>query len=342
MKAVVYDQPRQFSVRNLPVPEPGPGQVRLRMVLTGICGTDVHIHDGDFFASFPLTPGHEPLGIVDQLGDGVEGLRIGQRVAANGNSGCGHCLYCQRGQPLLCRNLQALGVTGPGGFADYMLVPAKQCFLVDDLAPEVAVMVEPTACAMHGIEVLAVRPGSTALIFGAGPTGLIFAQLLAHHGAASVTVPAPTDFKLDLARRLGIDQTVLIDRHDAARSAQLVRQLAPDGFDVVVDATGAATVSEQCLGLVRDGGTVLFYGVTRPDDRVSVSPYDVYRREITLKGSFAQVHSFPNAIAALRSRRVRTDGIITHTFSLDDYGSALEAVRSDETCLKAVIQVGER
>src|SRR5262249_9539591 len=147
----------------------------------------------------PLTPGHEPVGVIDQLGAGVEGLRVGQRVAANGNSGCGVCAFCQRGRPLLCRNLRALGVTGPGGFADYMIVPSGQCFAVDDLEPDVAVMVEPTACAMHGMDLLALRPGSDALIFGAGPTGLVLAQLLAHNGAARVVVAAPTAFKLDLA-----------------------------------------------------------------------------------------------------------------------------------------------
>lgn len=337
MRAVVYDGPRAFQVRTIDTPEPGPGEVRLRMVVTGVCGTDVHIHDGDFFASFPLTPGHEPVGIVDQLGDGVDGLRLGQRVAANGNSGCGRCAFCQQGRPLLCRDLRALGVTGPGGFAEYMLVPAGQCFPVDDLAPEVAVMVEPAACAMHGMETLALRPGADALIFGSGPTGLVLAQLLMHHGAARVVVASPSAFKLDLARAFGVDATVLVDRHDATESARRVRDLAPDGFDVVVDATGAASVSAECCALTRDGGTVLIYGVTRPDDRIPISPYDIYRRELTIKGSFAQVNSFPASIAVLRSGRVRTEGIITHRFPLERFGDALEAVRSEPSCLKAVV-----
>jgi D-arabinitol dehydrogenase (NADP+) len=337
MQAVVYDQPRDFSVRVVETPEPGPGEVRLRMLVTGICGTDLHIHDGDFFARFPLTPGHEPVGIVDKLGAGVEGPRLGARVAANGNSGCGTCAFCQRGRPLLCRDLRALGVTGPGGFAEYMLVPGGQCFPVDDLAPDVAVMVEPTACAMHGMETLEMRPGSDAVIFGAGPTGLVLAQLLMHQGAARVVVAAPTAFKLDLARSFGVDETVLVDRHDATASARRVRDLAPDGFDVVVDATGAAAVSAECLALARDGGSILFYGVTHPEDRIPLSPYEVYRRELTIKGSFAQVNSFPTSIAVLRSGRVRTEGLITHRFPLERFGAALEAVRGDETCLKAVV-----
>jgi D-arabinitol dehydrogenase (NADP+) len=339
MKAVVYDAPGRFSVTSVPTPEPEPGEVRVQMAATGICGTDLHIHDGNFFAAFPLTPGHEPFGIVDAVGDGVEGVRVGGRVAVNGNSGCGRCEFCTRGRPLLCRDLRALGVTGPGGFAEFMLAPAGQCFPIDDLEDDAAVMVEPTACAVHGLETLELAPGSDALLFGAGPTGLMLAQLLAANGAARVTVAAPTEFKLELARDLGADEAVRIPRDDQDEAERRLRYVAPDGFDVVVDATGAAAVSQLAVSLAKDGGTVLWYGVTRPDDRVSLSPYDVYRRELTIKGSFAQVSSFPQAIAALRSGRVRTDGVITHRFPLDRFGDALEAVRSDESCLKAAVQL---
>jgi D-arabinitol dehydrogenase (NADP+) len=165
----------------------------------------------------------------------------------------------------------------------------------------------------------------------------VLAQLLVHSGAARVVVAAPTAFKLELARRYGIDETILVDRADPAGSVQGLRALASERFDVVVDATGSATVSAQCIGLARDGGTVMIYGVTRPDERIPISPYEIYRRELTIKGSFAQVSSFPLAIAALRSGRVRTDGIITHRFPLDRFGEALEAVRSDVTCLKAAV-----
>jgi D-arabinitol dehydrogenase (NADP+) len=336
MRAVVFDRPRSFGVRDVATPEPGRGEVRVAMAIAGVCGTDVHIHDGTFFASFPLTPGHEPAGIVAEVGEGVESVRVGQRVAVNGNSGCGACWFCVRGRPLLCRNLNALGVTGPGGFAEYMLAPAAQVFPVDDLEPDVAVMVEPTACSVHGIETLDPSPGCDALVLGAGPTGLMLAQLLAHSGAARVTVAAPTEFKLDLARSFGVDETVQVDRDDPAAK---LRDLAPDGFDVVVDATGSSRVSEEAIALVRDGGTVLFYGVVRPDDRIAVSPYDIYRRELTIKGSFAQVDCFPRSIAMLRSGRVRTDGVITHRYPLDAFGDVIETVRTDPRCLKAVVEI---
>jgi D-arabinitol dehydrogenase (NADP+) len=337
MKAVVYDRPEHFRVSEIPTPEPGPGEVRVRLQMTGVCGTDVHIHAGRFFSSYPLIPGHEPTGVVDALGQGVTGIEVGRRVAVNGNTGCGSCDSCRRGYPLLCANLRCLGVNGPGGFAEHMLAPAGNVFPVDDLPVEVAAMTEPTACAMHGMDVLGLRPGSDVLLFGAGPTGLILAQLLLHGGAARLTVAAPTAYKLELARSFGVDETALVDRHDAAAGAQRVRRLAPDGFDVVIDATGSSAVTQQALGLTRDRGTLLVYGVTGQDDRIAVSPYDIYRRELTIKGSFAQVSSFPSAIAMLRSGRVRTEGIITHRFPLDRFADALEAVQHDERCHKAVM-----
>lgn len=335
MKAVVYEAPERFAVREIPTPEPGPGEVRFRVELAGVCGTDQHVHDGSFFASFPLTPGHEPVGVVDAIGEGVEGFRIGQRIVANGVGGCGLCANCRRGRSLLCTSLTALGVTGAGAFAEQMVAPAAWCFDADDLTPEVAVLAEPTACAIHGLERLRVHPGSSALVFGAGPTGLILAQLLASGGATHVTVAAPSAPKLELARSLGIDAVARIGRDES--EYRELREAAPDGYDVVVDATGAAAVTERAFGHVRDGGTLLVYGVTSPDDRVSLSPFEIYRREITVTGSFAQNTSFPDALSALRSGRVRTEGLITHRFGLEEFGEALAAVSADPTAHKVVV-----
>jgi D-arabinitol dehydrogenase (NADP+) len=277
------------------------------------------------------------VGVVDSLGEGVGDLQAGQRVAADNTVLCGHCYHCRRDEPLFCKNFYSLGVNGPGGFADFVLVRAEKCFPVDDLSEEVAVMVEPTACVVHGLDVLALRPGSDVLVFGAGPTGLLLAQLVLHGGASRVTVAAPTRFKLDLARSYGVDETVQLDRSDPAAGTRDLRSLAPEGFDVVVEATGAVPVLERAVGLTKIGGTLMVYGMASAEDRLAVSPYDVFRRQLTIKGSFAQTHCFDRAIALLRSGRVRTDGIVTHRFDLDGFGAALTALSSDPTCLKSAI-----
>jgi D-arabinitol dehydrogenase (NADP+) len=337
MRAVVYSAPRQFDVRTVPTPEPGVGEVRLAVEMAGMCGTDLHIHDGGFFSKYPLTPGHEIVGRVDAVGEAADGLAVGQRVAADNTVLCGHCPSCRRDEPLFCRNFYSLGVNGPGAFAEFVIVHAEKCFPADDLSLSTAVMTEPTACAIHGMDVLNLRPGSDVLVFGAGPTGLVLAQLLVHGGAARVTVAAPTEFKLALARDYGVDTTVQIDRVNPGASLAALRGDAPDGYDVVVEATGAAVVGELCLPLARDGGTVLIYGMADEKAVLSMHPYEIFRRELTVKGSFAQTHCFDRALAVLRSGRVRTEGIVTHEFDLGAYDRALEALRNDPSCMKASI-----
>ena len=339
MRAVVYDAPRAYSVTDIPTPEAATGEVRIKVVQVGICGTDLHIHEGDFNAVFPLIPGHELVGVIDQLGVGVSGLALGESVSVNPNVHCGSCSYCRSGRPILCENLKGLGSNFPGFFAEYVTVPEDLVFSTEGLSRDVAVFTEPAACAMHGLETLGVRPGASALVLGAGPTGLLLAQFIAAGGAASVTVAAPTQFKLETAVALGIDRTVRIDRDDTEGNLEKLRAASPggDGYDFVVEATGSTRIAESCVPLTRNGGTVMIYGVTRAEEIVSFHPFDVFRREITIKGSFAEITSFAAAIAALRAGRARTDGIITHRFSLEDYGKALDALQSDPTVHKIVI-----
>jgi D-arabinitol dehydrogenase (NADP+) len=341
VKAVRYAEPEHWQLADLPDPEPGPGEIRVRVRAAGVCGTDVHLHHGEFGHVYPLVPGHEVIGEVDQAGPGVDtvagGLAPGTLVAVDNMVSCGTCAMCRQARPAFCASLRAMGVFEDGGFAEYLNVPAVNCHPASDLGPDVAVLAEPTACALHGIDILAPKPGSDALIFGAGPTGLILAQLLSAAGAARVTVAAPTAAKLELAAGWGAE-TVLATRADPGQTARQLRDKAPDGFDVVIDATGVPAVLEQCPPLTAVGGTILVYGVTPEQAVWPVSPYDVFRRELTIKGSFSQAFSFDRALRMLRAGRVRTDGMITHRFGLAGYGDALAAVSGDTSCLKAIIE----
>jgi D-arabinitol dehydrogenase (NADP+) len=326
-------------VTEIPAPQVGPAEVRIKVDQVGVCGTDLHIHEGDFNAVFPLIPGHELVGVVDQVGEGVSRFGLGEQVTVNPNVYCGHCQYCLAGRLILCENLQGYGSNFPGFFAEYVTVPERLVFSVEGLPRDTAVFAEPAACAMHGVETLQIRPGASALVFGAGPTGLLLAQLIANGGAASVTVAAPSRFKLETAEKLGVDRTVQIERGDAEGNVRRLREQSPngDGYDIVVEATGSTSIGELCVPLTRNGGTVMIYGVTRGEDVLAFHPFDVFRREITIKGSFAEISSFGAAIEALRGGRVKTDGIISHRFGLDDYAKALDVLANDPTVHKVVI-----
>ncbi|HVT67106.1 MAG TPA: zinc-binding dehydrogenase, partial [Trebonia sp.] len=211
-----------------------------------------------------------------------------------------------------------------------------RCFPVGDLAADAAVFAEPTACVVHGLDVLRLVPGSSVLVFGAGPTGLILTQLLARSGAGHLTVGAPSAAKLALAKAGGADDVVQLDRSDIGASAGRLRALAPEGFDVVIDATGSVDVLGVTLDLARTGGTVFVYGMTPEASRWPVSPYEVFRRELVIKGSFAQQFSFDRAVDLLRRGKVKTGPMITHRFPLEKYADALDAV-SDSASVKTVI-----
>jgi D-arabinitol dehydrogenase (NADP+) len=338
VKAVVYEAPRNFAVKEVPTPEPRLGEVRIKIELSGVCGTDLHNHEGNFLAEFPLIPGHEMVGRIDALGADVEKFAVGERVTVNPVLYCKNCEFCLEGRPILCLNREGLGTNGPGFFAEYVVVPTDLVFSVGSLDVDTAVFAEPAACAMHGLHTLEIKGGSKALVLGAGPTGLLLAQLMMTGGAASVTVAASSQFKLDRAKALGVDRTLLMDRADIAKSERDLRAMAPSGFDVVVEATGSTQVGEICVSLTRSGGIVMIYGVTEPSAKMFINPFDVFHREITIKGSFAELNTFPATLAALQTGRVRTDGIITHRYPLEEYGAALEALRSDPTVHKVVLE----
>lgn len=324
MKAIVYDAPRSYAYRDVPEPELTGNDVLIQVKGCGLCGTDLHIHEGEFGPRFPLIPGHEFTGEIAAVGDGVTAWQPGDRVVANCNRSCGGCFYCRRGQYLLCERLEAYGIQMDGGFAEFMRVHAGDVFRVNKLSWREAIMVEPTACAVHGVEVLGVKPGADVLLFGAGPTGQVLAQLLKYNGAATLTVAAPAGPKLALAERLSADRVVAVDRHDPEKHRRALQEISPHGFDYVVEATGAPNMCEEALRQVRRGGEVLIYGVYPEGATASFNPFDVFRREITIKGSFAQIDTFDRALAYLENGKVRVNEIVTDEFELKDWGRALE------------------
>lgn len=341
MRALVYDVPKQFSVKEVPTPEPKAGEVRIKVLMAGVCGTDIHLHNGTFIGKYPLIPGHEMVGIIDKLGEGVNdeytNFHVGQQVTMNGNFACGECESCKRGEPLFCEQLTCLGCNGDGAFAEYMVVPKKLVYDAEGLDPEMVVFTEPLACTVHGMDVLQPKVGDDVLIIGAGSTSAMMAQLLIHGGAGHVTVAASKEFKLKLFKEYGVNDTVLIDRKDANKTAEILRQYRPGGFDIVIDATGAPSIQEICTSLVKSGGTVMFYGVGKKDTPIKLDAYDVFEREITIKGSFAQVNSFAGSLEMLRSGRIRTDGLITHKFGLEEWQDVLDKHANDGSVHKMVI-----
>ncbi len=337
MRAIVYDAPRRFSYREIAMPELAPDEVLLRVRSCGICGTDLHIHEGEFLAQFPLIPGHEFAGEVVNVGTAVEGVNAGERVVCDNTELCGHCLYCRRDQPLFCENFLSHGVNIAGGQAEYIAVKAEKVFPIRNLNWQEAALVEPTACAVHGMDVIALKPGSSVLLFGAGPTGILLAQLLKLNGAVHLTVAAPPGPKLDIVSRLAADDVVPIDRNDAQQHRQHLLQTYRHGFDYVIEATGSPQLCDEALQYACPGGHVVVYGVYPASARIHWSPYEIFQKQLTILGSFAQTHCFDRALSYLESHQLKVNEMVTHTFALQEYARALETLRSREG-IKIIIQ----
>jgi len=284
-----------------------------------------------------LIPGHEIVGTIAKIGKDVKGFEVGDRVVADPGITCQKCFFCKRGNDMMCENFHGLGVTCDGGFAEYFPVQGQKVYKIHNLTDEAATLVEPTACAVHGVDKLKLRMGSEVLIFGCGPTGLMMAQLLKLNGAERLVVAAPPGPKLDLAKKLGIaDEYVELDRANAQSVYAKLKQDNPYGFDAVIEATGNEGVVNESLNHVRKGGKLLVYGVYNDKDLVKWPPVKIFREEIEIMGSFAQSFCFPRAVAYLDSGKIKTEGIVTHVFGIDQYQEALDAMTSRKSIKIAI------
>ncbi|KAI5855907.1 chaperonin 10-like protein [Tricharina praecox] len=337
MKALRYDKPKSYAVVEVPLPKLRENDVLIKVKACGVCGTDLHIHDGEFIAKFPLIPGHETVGVVAAIGPAVKDFTIGDRVCADNSELCGECFYCRRGQTLLCEHFEAHGVTMDGGFAEYCAYPAGKVFKIHNLSDVDATLLEPASCACHGLEKIAPKLGSTVLMFGAGPTGLCLAQLLKHNGGSHVVIAAPGGLKLELAKKLGAaDEYVELSRSNPEAQFQALKDANPYGFDIVVEATGSAKILEDSIHYVRRGGKLVVYGVYSDSARVTWPPSKIFGDEITILGSFSETHMFPATIGYLDSGKVKVEGIVNKTYKLEQWGECLEAMRN-KTAIKAAI-----
>ncbi|TFK41625.1 chaperonin 10-like protein [Crucibulum laeve] len=338
MNAVCYHAPRKLEIITKPIPQINDDQVLIRVTCCGVCGTDHHLAEGEFIGKFPLVPGHEIVGIISQVGRSVKGLEVGERCVADNTILCDSCFFCRRGEYLLCENFDSLGVTTSGGFAEYVAVQAKKVFKIHNLTDEEATLIEPASCAIHGMDKLSPPVGVKVLVLGAGPTGLILAQLLKVNGASHVTIAANKGIKTRIAQDLNAgDAYVELDRADPAPQWEELRKQHPYGFDVVIEATGSEQVANDAINFVRRGGTLMIYGVYSDSARVHWSPAKIFGDEIKIIGSFAQTHCFARAVEYLDGGKINVKGMVTDAFSIKDYQKALDKMNSKGAC-KVVVK----
>ncbi|KAK1226853.1 hypothetical protein PQX77_010157 [Marasmius sp. AFHP31] len=310
MEAVYYHGVRNFEIIQTEIPQINDDQILIKVAACGICGTDHHISEGEFITRFPLIPGHELVGSIAKVGKNVQGFDIGDRVVAD-----------------------------PGITEEYLVYSqSKKVYKIHNLTDEEATLVEPAACAVHGADKLNLGVGKEVLILGAGPTGLILAQLLKLNGAARVVIAANKGIKTRIAQELGAgDEYIEIDRNDPEPAWKRLKEEYPYGFDAVVEATGSEKVANDAINYVRRGGTLMVYGVYANSALVHWAPSKIFGDEIKIIGSFAQTHCFPRAVHYLDSGKVKVKGMVTDRFAIKDYQKALDKLNSREA-LKVIVK----
>src|SRR5262245_49114716 len=321
MKAVIVDEPGKFHVDVVLDPECGPKDVVVKVGACGICGTDIHIIDGEFPPTkYPIIPGHEFGGTVVAVGQDVTGVKIGDRVGVDPTLNCGECYFCQRGMANLCERWNAVGVTTIGGFAECVAVPERTVYpLPDGMDFSEAALVEPVSCVVHGFHMLQPRVGDSYLIYGAGPMGLQNAQIARFNGASVVAIVDINPKRLDIARSFGFD--VL------GTSLDEVRHVAPRGFDNVIEATGKTKVAERAIDAVIRRGKLLLFGVCPPGETAAYDAFKIYNQEITILGTMAVLNSYGPAIDVITAGAIDAKKMVTHTFPIDQFAEAIDLVR---------------
>jgi L-iditol 2-dehydrogenase len=339
MRVAVWYNNRDVRVEERPVPCIGPGELLVRIIASGICGSDVM--EWYRLDRAPLILGHEIAGEVVGVGEGVKIYKVGDRVAVAHHVPCNTCRYCLSGNHTVCDTLRRTNFD-PGGFAEYVRLPAinveRGIFpLPDDMSFEKATFIEPLACVLRGQRKANLRTGQSVLVIGSGISGLLHIQLAKALGAGRIVAVDINDYRLEAAKKFGADVIINADEFSPERMREVnAGRLA----DLVIVCTGAVTAVNQALASVERGGTVLFFAPTAPGITIPISINDLFwRTDITLTTSYAgSPADYAAALQLIQAQRLPVREMITHRLGLAETGLGFRLVAEAKESLKVIIE----
>ncbi|PLR39484.1 Zn-dependent oxidoreductase [Chimaeribacter coloradensis] len=339
MKSVVIQQPEQLVIEERPQPQPQAGEVRMRVVSAGICGSDVHIFRGhNPFAKYPRVIGHEFFGRIDAVGEGVDPARLGERVVVDPVVSCGHCYPCSVGRPNVCTSLQVIGVHRDGGFSEYACAPAGNAYRVPEGIPDrEATMIEPFSIAANICAQLQPTPQDVALIYGAGPMGLTVIQVLRGvYGVKQIIVTDRIPERLAMAQENGADRVIHNGEQDLAAALQ-AEALRPT---LIVDAACHPAILPEAITLASPAARIGIMGFSA--EPCTISQQAITGKELSIFSSRLNSVRFPQVISWMEEQRIRPEKLITHHFPLDHVTDALTLFEQNQkTCCKVLLTFGE-
>jgi len=338
MRVAVYYRNDDIRLEEMPVPRIGGGELLLRVMMCGICGSDVM--EWYRIRRAPRVLGHEAVGVVEEVGDGVERFSPGDRVFVSHHVPCNICRRCLRGEHTACETLHRTNID-PGGFAEFARVPRinvdRGVFLLPpETTYEEGVFIEPLACVLRGQRRLGIRPGDTVLVLGSGVSGILHIQLARAFGAARVLATDINEYRLRAAERFGADAAI-----DARGDVPRLIRDANDGrpADHVIVSTAALPAIKQSLQCVDDTGRVLLFAPTPPGVELPLDLNDLWSRQLTLTTSYAAAPAdLAAALDLIRARRVQVREMITHRLGLAETGRGFRLVAAAGESMKVVVE----
>lgn len=317
MKAAVFYGKEDLRIQDIPKPEVGDHDVLIRVRACGICGTDMHIFDGDEGAA--PTPsgtvlGHEFAGQVEQVGKSVTDIAVGDTVCVDPNQLCNTCDFCRDGIGHFCESMIGIGTTVHGGFAEYCCVPRSQVYKCRTDRYTQAAMTEPVACCLHGIEMCDIVPGTAVAVIGGGMIGLLMLQLAKIKGASMLVMIEPIAAKRELAQKLGADLTIDPMTEDVAA---VLAQNGIDRLTTVIECVGKPSTMEQAISLAGKKSTVMLFGLTKPDAEITVKPFELFKKEIVLKASFINPYTQKRALSLIEEGKIDVTSMVYQTIPVE-------------------------
>lgn len=323
MKAAVFYGKENVRVENIDLREPSDSEVVIQVKAAGVCGTDMHIYQGAPGASDcnpPVVLGHEFSGVISQVGKKVTQWKPGDRVTVDPSILCNKCIPCLTGKPHFCESYTATGVNFDGAFAEYCIVHEKQLFkLPDNASFEEGAMCEPLGCCLHGIDLANIRTGDHVMIVGGGTIGLIMLQLAKMAGAGSLSVVEPLAEKREKAVSLGADYSI-DPMNENVRDLVIAGKL-PD-VDVCIECCGLPVTMKNAIEYLGRGGTALLFGVSSPETSIELHPFDLFRREITIKSSFVNPYCHGRAAKLLATGKLKLEELVSDIIPLAEINTA--------------------
>lgn len=337
MKALYIEKENTVYLKEVPKPEPQPDELLIKVAASGFCGSDIHILKGGHVQKYPVIPGHEFAGMVEAVGSKVINFKVGDRVAADPNIFCENCDACKSNHQIHCKNLSVLGSLRDGAFAEYVTVPERCAFDIGNLDFIQASMAEPLGCVINSHNKYEIPIGSTVLIMGAGTIGLMQMLLSKKRGAAKVVMTDIKDQQLEKAKEVGADIVIKSD----AEVEKKLREIAPEGFDIVIDATGVPKCVEMGIKMVKYSGKMIVFGACPVGSEASIDPFDVYFRDIQIIGSYALEKTLGQAIAMLESGSIDLRPLVGKVVSLEESPQVFEDFAAGKTSNKLIVSMFE-